>query len=62
LVHEFFRAFIVNGGVTMHINASYGKNSHHVIEAIFKAWARAMRQACEIEPGADTVPSTKGVL
>jgi len=62
LVHEFFRAFIVNGGVTMHINASYGKNSHHVIEAIFKAWARAMRQACEIEPGVDTVPSTKGVL
>ena len=62
LVHEFFRAFIVNGGVTMHINASYGKNSHHVIEAIFKAWARAMRQACEIEAGVDAVPSTKGVL
>ena len=62
LVHEFFRAFIVNGGVTMHVNASYGENSHHVIEAIFKAWARAMRQACEIEPGVDAVPSTKGVL
>ncbi|UCG21914.1 MAG: imidazoleglycerol-phosphate dehydratase HisB [Deltaproteobacteria bacterium] len=62
LVHEFLRAFIVNGGVTMHVNASYGENSHHVIEAIFKAWARAMRQACEIEPGVDTVPSTKGVL
>ena len=62
LVHEFFRAFTVNGGVTMHVNASYGDNSHHVIEAIFKAWARAMRQACEIEPGVDAVPSTKGVL
>ena len=62
LVHEFFRAFIVNGGVTMHVNASYGDNSHHVIEAIFKAWARAMREACAIDPGLDSVPSTKGVL
>ena len=62
LVHEFFRAFIVNGGVTMHVNASYGDNSHHIIEAIFKAWARAMRQACELESGLDEVPSTKGVL
>lgn len=62
LVHEFFRAFTVNGGVTMHVNAYYGDNSHHLIEAIFKAWARAMRQACEIEPGVDAVPSTKGVL
>jgi len=40
LVQEFFRAFTVNGGVTMHVNASYGDNSHHLIEAIFKAWAR----------------------
>lgn len=62
LVHEFFRAFIINGGVTMHVNASYGDNSHHIIEAIFKAWARAMRQACELESGLDEVPSTKGVL
>jgi imidazoleglycerol-phosphate dehydratase len=62
LVREFFRAFIVNGGVTMHINVSYGDNSHHIIEAIFKAWARAMRQACELESGLDEVPSTKGVL
>jgi len=62
LVQEFFRAFTVNGGVTMHVNASYGDNCHHLIEAIFKAWARAMKQACEIEPGVDAVPSTKGVL
>ena len=62
LVHEFFRAFIINGGVTMHVNASYGDNSHHIIEAIFKAWARAMRQACELESALDEVPSTKGVL
>ena len=62
LVQEFLRAFTVQAGVTMHVNVSYGDNSHHVIEAIFKAWARAMRHACEIEPGLDTVPSTKGVL
>lgn len=62
LVHEFFRAFTLNGGVTMHINVYYGNNSHHIIEAIFKGWARAMRHACELEPGVESVPSTKGVL
>jgi len=62
LIQEFFRAFTVHAGVTMHINVSYGDNSHHIIEAIFKSWARALRYACEIEPGLDTVPSTKGVL
>lgn len=62
LVHEFFRAFMLNGGVTMHINVYYGNNSHHIIEAIFKGWARAMRHACELEPGVESVPSTKGVL
>jgi len=62
LVHEFFRAFTVHCGVTMHINVSYGDNSHHIIEAIFKGWARAMKHACELEEGVDKVPSTKGVL
>lgn len=62
LVHEFFRAFTLNGGVTMHINVYYGNNSHHIIEAIFKGWARAMRHACELAPGVESVPSTKGVL
>lgn len=62
LVHEFFRSFTVNGGVTMHINVYYGDNSHHIIEAIFKAWARALRYACALEPDLDEVPSTKGVL
>ncbi|MEJ2428707.1 MAG: imidazoleglycerol-phosphate dehydratase HisB [Deltaproteobacteria bacterium] len=62
MVQEFFQAFTVNGGVTMHVNVSYASNSHHLIEAIFKAWARAMRQACELEPGIAEVPSTKGVL
>ena len=62
LVPEFFRAFTIHGGVTMHVNGHYGSNSHHLIEAVFKAWARAMRRACELESGLDEVPSTKGVL
>jgi imidazoleglycerol-phosphate dehydratase len=62
LVQEFFRAFTIQAGVTLHINVSYGENSHHIIEAVFKAWARSMRQACDLQPGLDSVPSTKGVL
>jgi imidazoleglycerol-phosphate dehydratase len=62
LVREFFRAFALHCGVTLHIHVFYGDNSHHIIEAIFKSWARAMKQACELEPGVDRVPSTKGVL
>ena len=62
LIPEFLRAFSIHAGATLHINVSYGENSHHIIEAIFKAWARAMRQACEIQPTTEGVPSTKGVL
>jgi len=62
LVPEFFRAFAQNAGVTLHINVPYGDNTHHVVEAIFKAWGRAMRNACGLEQGVDVVPSTKGVL
>jgi imidazoleglycerol-phosphate dehydratase len=62
LIPEFFRALALNGGMNLHINVPYGENSHHVVEAVFKAWARAMRQACELEPGRDEVPSSKGVL
>ena len=62
LIPEFFRALALNGGMNLHINVPYGENSHHVSEAMFKAWARAMRQACELEPGRDEVPYSKGVL
>ena len=62
LVPEFFRAFAQNAGATLHVNVPYGENTHHVVEAIFKAWGRAMRQASSLEPGVDDVPSTKGVL
>jgi len=62
LIREFFGAFCIKAGVTLHISVSYGDNSHHIIEAIFKAWARAMRQACEIRPDIEGVPSTKGMI
>ncbi|MCL1809760.1 MAG: imidazoleglycerol-phosphate dehydratase HisB [Clostridiales bacterium] len=60
LVEEFFRAVAVNAGMTLHINLLYGKNTHHKIEAIFKAFGAALGQA--IKTAGDAVPSTKGVM
>jgi imidazoleglycerol-phosphate dehydratase len=60
LAEEFFRAVAVNAGITLHINLEYGKNAHHMLEAIFKAFGIALGQACKIT-GAG-VPSTKGTL
>ncbi len=57
---EFFRAFAVNAGITLHINVPYGSNSHHQIEAIFKAVAHAMKTA--VKENNNGVLSTKGVL
>lgn len=63
LVEEFFRALAQNSGITLHINCDYGKNDHHIIEAMFKAFAKALRAAVEIDPRfATQIPSTKGVL
>ena len=62
LCEEFFRAFITNAGLTMHINLQYGKNTHHIIEAAFKAVGRALREAASIDPAIEGVMSTKGVL
>lgn len=63
LVREFLHAFCLNAAVTMHVDLVRGNNSHHIAEAIFKAVARALRAAVEIDPRrADEVPSTKGVL
>ncbi len=63
LAEEFFFAFARTSGVTLHIRQLAGKNSHHIIEGAFKAMARALRQAVELDPGATgRVPSTKGVL
>ncbi|CAK6694245.1 Histidine biosynthesis bifunctional protein HisB [Synechococcus sp. CBW1107] len=63
LVREFFVAVVNNSGLTLHIRQLDGLNSHHIVEACFKAFARALRQAVEIDPRrAGEVPSSKGVL
>ena len=63
LVEEFFLAFTRHAGVTLHVKQLDGRNSHHIAEGAFKAFARAMRMALEINAAdADKIPSTKGVL
>lgn len=62
LTHEFFQAFIINAGVTLHIRLQAGTNPHHVIEAVFKGFGKAMDQACSIDPRITGVQSTKGML
>ncbi|MGE5381027.1 MAG: imidazoleglycerol-phosphate dehydratase HisB [Methylocystaceae bacterium] len=62
LVEDFFQALANHTGMNLHIDIIRGRNSHHVIEAIFKAFARALRQASRIEPGMEDVWSTKGKL
>jgi imidazoleglycerol-phosphate dehydratase len=62
LAEEFFRAVAANAKLTLHLSVRYGTNVHHMVEACFKAFARALREAVAIEPGASEVPSTKGTL
>jgi len=63
LVREFFQALASHGGITLHVDALHGLNSHHIAEAAFKAVARALREAVETDPRkADAIPSTKGAL
>ena len=63
LVREFFQAFSTNGGITLHVDALHGINSHHIAEAAFKAVARSLREAMETDPRkGDDIPSTKGAL
>jgi imidazoleglycerol-phosphate dehydratase len=62
LAEEFWRAVAGSGMFNLHVRCHYGRNAHHVIEAIFKATARALRQAVELDPRGSGVPSTKGVL
>ena len=62
LAEEFFRAVSSNAKLTLHIGTRYGTNTHHLIEAMFKAFARALREAVAIDPDEDGVPSTKGTL
>ena len=63
LAKEFFIAFATNAGITLHVRELAGENTHHVVEAVFKAVARALRAAVAIDPrAADALPSTKGAL
>jgi imidazoleglycerol-phosphate dehydratase len=63
LVREFFQAFSQHAGITLHVETFYGANSHHIAETCFKAVARVLRMATEIDPRmAGSVPSTKGML
>ena len=62
LTPEFFRAIVHNAGLTVHIDLLRGENPHHIVEATFKAFARALDQATAHDPRVSGVPSTKGVL
>ena len=63
LVQEFFTALSRSAGITLHLKQLDGENSHHIVEAMFKALGRALKQAVSVDPAyADEIPSTKGVL
>ncbi len=62
LVEEFFRGLSSHAGITLHINLLYGKNSHHIIEAIFKAFGRALDEAIGEDKRINDIPSTKGII
>jgi imidazoleglycerol-phosphate dehydratase len=62
LVEEFFKALCNHGRLTLHINLLYGRNSHHMVEAIFKGFGRSLRSALAFDPRSSQVPSTKGML
>ena len=63
LTEEFFRALVVNAGITLHLNLEYGKNTHHIIEALFKSFGRAFKQAITInKENQDKILSSKGVI
>lgn len=62
LIEDFLQAFVSNSGITLHVESPYGRNTHHIIEAIFKALGRALKHAVLIDPRVKGVPSTKKVL
>ncbi len=62
LTPEFFRALVLNAGLTVHLDLIRGDNPHHIVEAAFKAFARALETAVRLDPRVTGVPSTKGVL
>ena len=62
LIEEFLRAFSIHAGINLHAEILYGRDAHHMAEAIFKGLAKAVDQACQIDPRVSGVPSTKGTL
>ena len=62
MLREFFEAFVYKAGISLHIDLKRGKNTHHKIESIFKAFGVALGRACQINPRKFGVPSTKGIL
>lgn len=60
LIEDFLQAFVSSSSITLHINVLYGRNTHHIIEAIFKGLGRALRQAVTIDPKIKGLPTTKG--
>jgi len=62
LVEEFLRAICVHGGMNLHVDILAGKDAHHMAEGVFKALARALDQATQVDPRVEGIPSTKGVL
>ena len=62
LAQEFFRAVASNARITLHVSTEYGSNAHHMVEAMFKTFARALREAIALDLGEPGVPSTKGTL
>ena len=62
LAEEFWRAVSSSGAMALHVVCHHGRNTHHIVEGIFKAAARALRQAVEVDPRVSGIPSTKGVL
>ncbi len=62
LVEEFFKALCNHARITLHINLLYGRNSHHMVEAVFKGVGRALREAVSFDKRASEIPSTKGML
>ena len=62
LVEHFLESFSAKAGITLHVNVPYGRNTHHMVEAVFKALGRALKEASEKDPRVKGVPSTKGKI
>ncbi len=62
LIEEFLRAFAFSAGINLHVQLHYGRNTHHILEAIFKALGKALDAATQIDPRIKGIPSTKGIL